>query len=188
MPQILAAMSMVLLVGSVLTRVIILRHTGTHAMHFGRIDKSDFLIPPFALFYIYSIFAAAFDLPLATHPTWPLPAAFAWAGVALCVAGFALLVQTLASFGASFRVGIDTEHPDTLITTGIFAYTRNPTYVAFACVLLGQLLVLPNWLMLVYLLGGIALLHRQVLREEAFMKEHYGQPFTRYCQTVRRYL
>ncbi len=33
-------------------------------MHFGKIDKTDFLIPPFALFYLYTVFAVAFDLPL----------------------------------------------------------------------------------------------------------------------------
>jgi hypothetical protein len=29
-------------------------------MNFGRIDKKDFLIPPFAIFYFYIVFAAAF--------------------------------------------------------------------------------------------------------------------------------
>jgi protein-S-isoprenylcysteine O-methyltransferase Ste14 len=33
------------------------------------------------------------------------------------------------SFGTSFRVGIDVEHPDKLVTTGIFAVSRNPIYV-----------------------------------------------------------
>ena len=32
-------------------------------MHFGHLDKTDFLIPPFALFYFYTVFAAAFNLP-----------------------------------------------------------------------------------------------------------------------------
>jgi hypothetical protein len=36
---------------------------GIEAMHFGKIDKKDFLIPPFALFYFYLVFAAAFNWP-----------------------------------------------------------------------------------------------------------------------------
>jgi protein-S-isoprenylcysteine O-methyltransferase Ste14 len=99
-----------------------------------------------------------------------------------------LLLQSLVSFGQSFRVGIDLDHADTLVTTGIFAFSRNPIYVAFACVLIGQFLVFPNWILLVYLGAGMWLLHRQVLREEAFLKKHYGQEYVEYCNRVRRYL
>jgi protein-S-isoprenylcysteine O-methyltransferase Ste14 len=56
------------------------------------------------------------------------------------------------------------DRPDRLVTTGIFGVTRNPIYAAFGCVLLGQFLVFPNWIPLVYLIAGIRLFHRQVLR------------------------
>jgi protein-S-isoprenylcysteine O-methyltransferase Ste14 len=157
-------------------------------MHFGKIDRSDFLIPPFALFYPYVLFANAFDLPLADHRVWVRSAVLPWLGVALCFLGLILLLLTLVAFGRSFRVGIDAENPDRLITTGVFHLSRNPTYVAFGCELLGQFLVHPDMLLLVYLLAGLALLHRQVLREEAFMRGHYGAPFAHYCREVRRYL
>jgi len=42
--------------------------------------------------------------------------------------------------------------------------------VAFFLVLVGQFLVFPNWVPLVYLFAGTWLFHRQVLREEAFMR------------------
>jgi len=56
----LAALAIVLLLGTVMTRVMLLRRAGIQAMHFGRLDKTDFVIPPIALFYFYTIFAAAF--------------------------------------------------------------------------------------------------------------------------------
>jgi len=59
----LAAVTIVLLSGMVATRVFLMYRSGTRALHFGRIDKTDFLIPPFALFYFYVVFAAAFNLP-----------------------------------------------------------------------------------------------------------------------------
>lgn len=90
--------------------------------------------------------------------------------------------------GRNFRVGIDTDRPDKLITSGAFAYTRNPIYVAFGFVLRGELLIAPTWLMLVYMLAGFTLLHRQVLREEAFMSAHYRAEFKVYAARVRRYL
>ena len=50
MPGILAALTLVLMLVMVLTRVLLLRSAGTRAVHFGGIDKTDFLIPPFAFF------------------------------------------------------------------------------------------------------------------------------------------
>jgi protein-S-isoprenylcysteine O-methyltransferase Ste14 len=95
---------------------------------------------------------------------------------------------SLVSFGQSFRVGIDTEHPDKLITSGIFALSRNPIYVAFASILLGQFLIFSNWILLVYIGATIWLFHRQVLREEDYLKQHYGEEYLEYCDRVSRYL
>jgi protein-S-isoprenylcysteine O-methyltransferase Ste14 len=184
----LAALTIVLLLGMVLIRAFWLRRTGTPAMHFGRLDKTDFLIPPFALVYFYTVFAAAFKLPLVSTQRFFQSEVIAWVGVLLCFAGPMLLFLSLIFFGKSFRVGIDVDHADKLVTSGIFTFSRNPIYAAFGVVLLGQFLVFPNWILLVYLVAGIWLFHRQVLREEAFLRNHYGQDFAEYCQRVRRYL
>jgi len=98
------------------------------------------------------------------------------------------MLLSLVSFGRSFRVGIDVERPDRLVTTGIFAFSRNPIYAAFIMVLLGQFLVFPNWVPLAYLLAGSVVIHRQVLREEAFLRQHYGDEYAAYCRRVRRYV
>jgi protein-S-isoprenylcysteine O-methyltransferase Ste14 len=188
MPGYLAALTIVLLLGMVLIRVLGLRRTGTQALHFGRLDRTDFLIPPFALFYFYTVFAAAFQLPSVSTQTFFRSDVMSWVGVLLCLVGLTVLLLSLISFGRSFRVGIDVDHPDQLITTGLFAFSRNPIYVAFGFILLGQFLVFPNWILLIYLVAGIGLFHRQVLREEAFLRQHYGQAYAAYCQRVRRYL
>jgi protein-S-isoprenylcysteine O-methyltransferase Ste14 len=98
------------------------------------------------------------------------------------------MMWSLVSFGQSFRVGIDTEHPGKLITTGVFALSRNPMYMAFALIMLGQFLIFSNWIPLVYLVAAIWLFHRQVIREEGFLKQHYGQEYVDYCNRVRRYV
>jgi protein-S-isoprenylcysteine O-methyltransferase Ste14 len=187
-PKYLAALTIVLLLGMVLTRLILMRRTGTRAVHFGNLDKTDFFIPPFALFYFYTIFAAALNLPLVSTQEFFQSEVLAWVGVALCFGGLILLLRSLVSFGQSFRVGIDVDHPDKLVTAGIFAFSRNPIYAGFAFVLLGQFLVFPNWILLIYLVAGILLFHRQVLREEEFLRKHYGQEYVEYSKRVRRYL
>jgi protein-S-isoprenylcysteine O-methyltransferase Ste14 len=172
----------------VLTRVFLLKHQGIRAMKLGTTDKTDFLIPPFAFFYFYVLFAAAFGWPsVGTRPFFrsdPL----AWLGVLFCLAGLGLLLWSLISFRQSFRIGIDTDHPGQLIRDGVFALSRNPIYVAFGMILIGEFLIFPNWISLIYLVAAAALVHRQVLREEEYLKGHYGQAYEQYCHSVRRYL
>lgn len=177
-----------LLVGMVCVRVLLMRRNGIKAMKFGEIDKKDFLIPPFALFYFYLVFAAAFHLPTVSRQECFQSGAGAWLGVGFCLAGLMLLFLSLVSFGNSFRVGIDTAQPDKLITTGVFAFSRNPIYVAFGSVLLGEFLVFPNWILLVYMVAAMWLFHRQVTREETYLREHYGQEYEKYSKKVSRYL
>ncbi len=188
MQRYFAALTIVLMLGMVLTRVLMMRRRGTEALFFGKIDKKDFLIPPFALFYFYLVFAAAFKFPTVSSQQFFQSEIVSWVGVLFCTAGLLQILWSLVSFGQSFRVGIDTEHPDKLITSGVFAFSRNPIYVAFAFILLGQFLIFSNWILLVSMGAGVWLFHRQVLLEEEYLKKHYGQEYLDYCSQVRRYL
>src|SRR5262245_66243008 len=85
MQKCLAALTIVLLLGMVLIRVFVMRRTGTSAMHFGKIDKTDFLIPPFALFYFYTVFVTAFDLPLAITQEFFHSVEILCVGVIICI-------------------------------------------------------------------------------------------------------
>jgi protein-S-isoprenylcysteine O-methyltransferase Ste14 len=172
----------------VLTWVFLLKRQGIKAMKFGTIDKTDFLIPPFAFFYFYVLFAATFDWPNVSKGQLFHSEPAAWIGVLFCIVGLATLLWSLISFGRSFRIGIDTDRPDALIVNGIFALSRNPIYVAFAMILFGEFLIFANWISLIYLVAAMALMHRQVLREEAYLKAHYGPAYEQYCGRVRRYL
>jgi protein-S-isoprenylcysteine O-methyltransferase Ste14 len=183
-----AALTIVLLMAMVLTRSFLMRRQGIEAFHFGKLDRKDLLIPPFALFYFYTVFANAFNWPMLSQQRFFQSDIIAWGGVALCVLGLLLLLWSLVSFGRSFRVGIDTDTPDKLITSGVFAFSRNPIYVAFFLVLLGQFLIFPNWILLLYLVAGTWLFHRQVLLEENYLRSHYGDEYTQYRSRVRRYI
>jgi protein-S-isoprenylcysteine O-methyltransferase Ste14 len=183
-----AVLTIVLLLGMVLIRSYLMNRQGLRAIHFGKLDRKDFLIPPFALFYFYMVFANALGLPSVSKQTFFQSEIIAWVGVSLCVIGLLLLLWSLVSFGRSFRVGIDTDTPDKLITSGVFAFSRNPIYVAFWLILLGQFLIFPNWILLVYFSAATWLFHRQVLREEAYLREHYGDEYMVYTNRVRRYI
>ena len=188
MQRYIGAMTLLLLPCMVWTRALLMRRIGTKAFHFGNLDRKDFLIPPFALFYFYRVFAAAFGFPEASRQRFFHSGIISWAGAFFCIAGLTLFLLSLISFGRSFRVGIDPDHPDKLVTTGIFSLSRNPIYVAFGFVLGGEFLLFSNWILLLYLLAAVWLFHRQVLREEKFLRQHYGQQYLDYSASVGRYL
>jgi protein-S-isoprenylcysteine O-methyltransferase Ste14 len=188
MPKYLGALTIVLLLGMVLTRIAVLRRQGIEAMKFGNLDKTDFLIPPFALFYFYVLFAEAFHWPTVTTHKFFDSEIISWTGVLFCLAGLLLFLWSLISFRQSFRVGIDADRPDRLITDGVFAFSRNPIYVAFAIILIGEFFIFPNWISLIYLGAATWLFQRQVLREEEYLGGHYGQAYVEYRRRVRRYV
>ena len=171
-------------------RAMILRRKGVNAFLFGATDKSDFLLLPLVLAIIYTICSGAFGLPLwkpLIAPFWntQIPGAV---GIALCVIAVVGIAASLVSFGDSFRVGIDEKESDELITTGMFALTRNPIYVCFDTFLCGQFLVHRNIIIAVAALGFALAIHRQILREEKFLVSHYRGEYEDYCKRVRRYL
>jgi protein-S-isoprenylcysteine O-methyltransferase Ste14 len=188
MQRFLASLTIVLLIGMVVMRISLMRRQGINAMLFGKLDKKDFLIPPCAFIYFFQIIAGAFNLPVVSEQQFFDSETISWIGVLFCLTGLILCLLSIVSFGSSFRVGIDVNNPDMLVTTGVFTITRNPIYVALWIVLFGQFLVFPNWILLLYLGAATWLFHRQVLLEEAFMKEHYGQEYSEYCAHVRRYI
>jgi protein-S-isoprenylcysteine O-methyltransferase Ste14 len=47
--------------------------------------------------------------------------------------------------------------------------------------------VFPSWTPLIALGVATVVFHRQVLREEEFMRQRYGQEYAEYCGRVRRY-
>src|SRR5215468_4497339 len=103
MPKYLGALTLVLLLGMVLTRIFVLRRQGVKAMKFGNMDKTDFLIPPFALFYFYVLFAAAFDWPTVTMHQFFHSEIMSWTGVLFCLVGLLLFLWSLISFRRAFE-------------------------------------------------------------------------------------
>lgn len=138
-----AIVAFVLVISLVLIRSVQMRNLGITAFHFGEIDKKDFLIPPFVFLYIYLIVANTFDLPRFSEILGNNSVA-AWIGAALCILAPALFLWGMISFGKSFRVGIDLDKPNELISTGAFSISRNPLYVAFFMILTGVYLIFPH--------------------------------------------
>lgn len=187
MVRYIAASALVLLVMLVMIRTLQLKRLGIKAVQFGEKDKTDFLILPFAFLLFYIVFAGAFGLPEIGTQLFD-DTFIGWIGVIVCIMGILLFIYALISFGKSFRVGLDEDHPGELVTTGAFSISRNPIYTAFGLVLAGIFLIIPNWIVLIYVFAGIWLFNRQILLEEQSLKGIYGKKYMEYCKKVRRFL
>ena len=187
MTRYVAAATLFLLVILVSYRAFQLKKMGIKAIQFGEMDKKDFFIPPFALLLFYIVFASTFGLPKIGVELFSNEFG-GWIGVAVCVIGMLLFVYAMISFGKSFRVGLDEDHPGELVTTGAFSISRNPIYTAFGLVLIGVFLIIPNWIILIYVFAGIWFFNRQIMLEERSLKKIYSEKYTEYCKRVRRFL
>ncbi len=179
--------SIALFVGLVLIRVRNLSKHGIEAMEFGGKDKKDFFILPFALFYFYLIIANTFALPTIKGQELFHSQSVSWIGVLVCSVAVVFFLWSMISFRTSFRVGLVENMEQGLITNGAFAISRNPIYLSFAMMLVGQFLIFPSWILLIYIMIGISRFHIQVLKEEKFLTEQYGEKFKQYCKKTGRY-
>ena len=190
MQNILSVCLFALFVIMVRVRAALLRRRGIRVIVFGQTDKSDFLLVPLVLAIAYTALANTFGLPMwsvLVRPFWSSTTP-GWAGLALCVISVAGFAATLASFGDSFRVGIDETKPAQLITSGMFRFSRNPIYVCFLTFFAGMFLIHRNIVIAVAVALFAMAIHRQVLREEKFLASHYGEEYEEYRKKVRRYL
>jgi protein-S-isoprenylcysteine O-methyltransferase Ste14 len=78
--------------------------------------------------------------------------------------------------------------PDTLVTAGPYALSRNPMYVGWALAHLGAGLLRNNAWVVAALPVASAAVHRGVLREEALLAAAFPEEFSRYRLSVPRYV
>ena len=174
----------------IVSRTLMMRKKGIRVMVFGKTDKSDFLLLIVIALLIYPAIANAAGLPMwqpLVTPFWANSIS-GWIGLSLCVLAIIGLIFTLHSFGESVRVGIDEENPGKLVTTGMFRVSRNPLYLCIIIFFFGFFFIHRNVVAAAIIVFVILAVHRQILREEAFLKKHYGSEFDLYCAKTRRYI
>ena len=179
-----------ILIIMVIIRSIILRRHGIKAIVFGNTDKTDFFIIPIVFLFIYGIISSLLNLPfpkILTEAFWEFDILYVFS-IIICIISLIWFGITLKVFGKSFRVGIDINTNEKLIVHGTFSISRNPIYVGFITYFIGLFLAYSNILSSVFIVFFILLIHRQILREEKFLKKQFGVEYEEYFKKVRRYL
>lgn len=120
--------------------------------------------------------------------TWLEGSAVTAVGVTLLVLAFIWVLVAQVHMGNSWRIGIDEENETTLVTGGLFRFSRNPIFLGMRLNLLGLFLVIPNALTLtLWLLGDVAV-QMQVFLEEEYLQREHGDAYRQYQAVTPRYL
>jgi protein-S-isoprenylcysteine O-methyltransferase Ste14 len=110
------------------------------------------------------------------------------AGIVLMLIGIGVIVlarRELARFQQPTDPGRATSQ---LVTTSVFAFSRNPLYLAAVLVLVGLALALNLLWAGVMLLPAVVLCHYVLIApEEHYLTAKFGEGYQSYCASVRRW-
>jgi len=121
-----------------------------------------------------------------------LPSVLRWAVLLLLVAvGSAVGLAGVWSF-RSAQTTVNPYRPhatSTLVTSGVYRFTRNPMYLGLMLALAGWGIYLANVWSLLLGFAFVPFMNRfQIEPEERALEHTYGEEFRSYCRKVRRWL
>lgn len=114
-----------------------------------------------------------------------------WIALALWLVGVMLIASGIATFIAA-RTTANPFTPDqssSLVTHGVYRFSRNPMYAGFLLLLAAWNVYLENSLPLLLLPLFVWYLNRfQIIPEEKVLLTKFGEDYADYLKTVRRWL
>jgi protein-S-isoprenylcysteine O-methyltransferase Ste14 len=135
----------------------------------------------FVLYAIYPDWMAAFSIPL--------PDLLRWIMVAASIATIPFMMWGYRTLGKAWtppKLLLGREH--VLVTSGPYHYIRHPIYTAGFTFMVTLAISTANWLVLVPMVAGTALLCAQVRREEAILIDRFGDEYREYMKRTPRFL
>jgi len=120
----------------------------------------------------------------------PLPGALAWLGGSLIALAHLALVFLVVAFVRGGRgTQLPLDPPRELIARGLYRWIRNPMYLLYAGIVLGEAILYRSPALLVYAGAFWVMTHLYVVFvEEKGLKRRFGEPYADYCRRTGRWL
>lgn len=110
-------------------------------------------------------------------------------GCVLGILGVGVFVVSVHTMRDSWRAGVPKDEKTELVTSGIYAYSRNPAFLGFDLIYLSILFMFFNWELFLTTLLAIVMLHLQIVNvEEDFLVKTFGEEYLEYRKKVCRYV
>ena len=117
-----------------------------------------------------------------------LPAGARFTGFCIGIIGDLVFLAAVLCMKDSWRAGIPDQGKTTLVTSGIYRYSRNPAFLGFYLQYTGVMLMYCNLLTAGFTVFAITMLHLQILQEERYLTAAFGAEYLDYRRRVFRYL
>lgn len=183
----LALLVLVIFYGIYFAKMLAQRRQGIQTRQIGRVkDKSVHTVE---MLMSIATFAAPVIQILSILFGWNhMPANARFTGFCIGMLGDMIFLVSVLCMKDSWRAGIPVKDRTKLVTTGIYRYSRNPAFLGFDFMYVGLLLMYFNLSMFVVSSFAIIMLHLQILQEERYLTENYGDSYREYRKHVFRYL
>ena len=100
---------------------------------------------------------------------------------------FIFLISVL-TMKDSWRAGIPDKDKTEFVSNGIYAFSRNPAFLGFDFMYISLCLMFCNLFTIVFTVFAIVMLHLQILQEETYLTNTFGETYLQYRKRVFRYL
>ncbi len=124
---------------------------------------------------------------------WPISigssSGIKYLGLGIVMFGIGIVILVGRSF-KSAKTNIEPWKPTTnIISTGIFAYSRNPIYAAFCLVPIGIGVFLNSfWILISFIPSAVLVYTIAIRKEEVYLEKKFGEEYKHYKNKVRRWL
>jgi protein-S-isoprenylcysteine O-methyltransferase Ste14 len=121
---------------------------------------------------------------------WSFPVTFPVRiiGIVMILLGNLIFIVAMLTMRNNWRAGFDNNQNTTLVTNGIYQYSRNPAFVGFDLLYIGCAVTFPNIINMAAALACVTLFHIQILQEEKFCAVVFENDYADYKSKTMRYL
>lgn len=153
------------------------------------LSSLELRIPPPLVFIICTLLALLLQW---LFPVSVISLLASWSLAALCfissgIIGIASLIAFWRAKTTANPVRVDSA--TTLVEVGLYAFSRNPMYLALALLLLSFCFFLANPFAFIAVALFVAYITRfQIVPEECALETRFGERYRRYRQNVRRWI
>ena len=117
-----------------------------------------------------------------------MPANARFTGFLIAMLGNIIFLISILCMKDSWRAGIPEKDKTKLVTSGIYQCSRNPAFLGFDLQYIGVLFMYCNPLTVVSSVFAMTMLHLQILQEERYLVQEFGEEYLEYKSRVFRYL
>ena len=179
----------------VLRSFLLWKKTGVNPLTFNKGDDAHgyngkvFGVISFIELIVVSIYAFIPSMHKYLLPFWYLEnESLQYVGWALLLLSLIMVWLSQSNMKESWRIGIDEENKTELITSGFFAFSRNPIFLGIMIANVGLFLVLPNAFTLLIICLSTISINTQIRLEEEFLTQEHGEQYISYKSKVNRWL